>query len=249
MPNISFIEKYTVIQKLGQHLHEYWEIIYIIEGRGHFNFKNIGSINYKKNDILIIPPDCLHENFPSGNLVNINLTISNWNPNFNKPQLITHENKSDIYSVLEMTYKYYHMLNHDPETIIILTNLITKLVENNVSCNNISLISRNIEAEISNSFSDPLFNLQEIYKKYPYNPEYIRKTFIKDFRISPHGYLIQLRIDAALRFLEMNSRNNYSIKEISLMCGFSDPLFFSRTFKKIVKKSPREYLAYVNNKS
>lgn len=239
MPNISFIEKYTVIQKLGPHSHEYWEIIYIIDGTGHFKFQNSPAVKYKRNDVLIIPPNCVHENFSSDNLININLTISNWTPNFNKPQLITHENKSDIYSVLELTYKYYHMLNHDPEIIIILSNLITKLVENNVSCNGISPVSRSIESEISNNFSDPLFCLQDVYKRHPYNPEYIRKTFIKDYKISPHAYLIQLRIDTALKFLETG--NHYSIKEISQMCGFNDPLFFSRTFKRIVKKSPREY--------
>ena len=48
MPNISFIEKYTVIQKLGPHSHEYWEIIYIIDGTGHFKFQNSPAVKYKR---------------------------------------------------------------------------------------------------------------------------------------------------------------------------------------------------------
>nr|MCR4588982.1 helix-turn-helix transcriptional regulator [Lachnospiraceae bacterium] len=40
---------------------------------------------------------------------------------------------------------------------------------------------------------------------------------------------------------EYMANPKYSIKEVCSMCGYSDPNYFSRIFKKYVGVSPSEY--------
>ena len=57
----------------------------------------------------------------------------------------------------------------------------------------------------------------------------LQRAFTKHFAMSPKQYLIQLRMDHALELL---TKRELSIKEISFACGFTDEKYFSRAFKK-----------------
>lgn len=62
--------------------------------------------------------------------------------------------------------------------------------------------------------------------------------FTKATGTSPHKFLLQVRIDKAKNFLLHTSMN---ISEVSSHVGFSDPLYFSRLFRKYTGQSPSEY--------
>lgn len=55
--------------------------------------------------------------------------------------------------------------------------------------------------------------------------------------VTPKDYLIKLRIDKAKELLR---DTGLTIRQISLIVGFSDQLYFSRMFKKATGQSPRE---------
>lgn len=56
--------------------------------------------------------------------------------------------------------------------------------------------------------------------------------------VSPHQYLLKLRLERARDLLKDSSMN---ICQISETVGFSDPYYFSRIFKKKFSVSPREF--------
>lgn len=67
---------------------------------------------------------------------------------------------------------------------------------------------------------------------------YYRKMFAKYLGVSPSEYLIRLRLqNAELSLIQ----SNMSITEIAASVGYSDPLYFSRLFKKHYLMSPTEY--------
>jgi AraC family transcriptional regulator len=67
-------------------------------------------------------------------------------------------------------------------------------------------------------------------------------TFCRLFRnttgVTPHQYLIGVRIEEAKRFLAEGKR---SIAEVSLLLGFANQSHFTRTFGRITGISPRRY--------
>lgn len=71
---------------------------------------------------------------------------------------------------------------------------------------------------------------------------YLASLFHKETGITVTDYIFQTRIERALYLL---NTTKLSISEIALGCGFSDPNYFSRVFKKLQGKSPKSYRAVI----
>ena len=67
---------------------------------------------------------------------------------------------------------------------------------------------------------------------------YLCRVFKAEVGTSITSYLNNLRIRKAATLIK---ENNYSLKEISVMVGIDDQLYFSRLFKKCMGISPSEY--------
>jgi transcriptional regulator GlxA family with amidase domain len=85
-------------------------------------------------------------------------------------------------------------------------------------------------------FAEPL-TLDELAKE----AHLSRRQFVRVFRqatgLTPIDYLIRVRIHQARRMLR---EGRQSIGEVALATGFSDGNYFSRQFKRITGRSPRE---------
>jgi AraC-like DNA-binding protein len=68
---------------------------------------------------------------------------------------------------------------------------------------------------------------------------YMTKIFKAEFNVTPSKFMIDLLIKRAQKLLV--DSGELSIKEISVMLGYTDQLYFSRLFKQIVGKSPVDY--------
>ena len=56
-------------------------------------------------------------------------------------------------------------------------------------------------------------------------------------KIRPINYLIKYRLEQAIKLLK---EEEYTIQEVAALVGYSDPLYFSRIFKKHVGYSPSQ---------
>lgn len=66
---------------------------------------------------------------------------------------------------------------------------------------------------------------------------YLRRLFSQYLNLSPLDYLNQMRINKAVELLR---NTEMSVKEVSYLCGFRSPQYFSRIFKQQIGVSPRE---------
>ena len=83
--------------------------------------------------------------------------------------------------------------------------------------------------EISNSRLASMTNISEVY---------FRKLFVKTLSITPHEYIVNLRIEKAKQML-LEGKN---VSETAFACGFSNLYYFSGAFKRSVGVSPSEYV-------
>lgn len=60
-----------------------------------------------------------------------------------------------------------------------------------------------------------------------------------EYKVTPTNYIKINRLNKAINLL---STNNYSISEVSALCGFNEPNYFTRCFKSHFGKSPTEYM-------
>lgn len=91
---------------------------------------------------------------------------------------------------------------------------------------------------IQENFREPL-TLEEFAKKMDYNYFYVSKLIKQNFGISFSELLSEYRVACAKGMLE---EQKYSISEIALASGFGSIRSFNRVFRRIVGKTPREFL-------
>ncbi len=70
------------------------------------------------------------------------------------------------------------------------------------------------------------------------HPATFRRYWAKQVSIPPHQFLLQMRLEQACRMLVESAE---PISDIARDCGFEDPLYFSRRFRKFAGQSPRTY--------
>ena len=90
------------------------------------------------------------------------------------------------------------------------------------------------------NFRDPEFSLAQIAKEIGYNAKYLSHYFKKKMNVTYSEYLRTLRFKYAMSLFELGLS---STKNVALLSGFSDPLYFSSAFKKALGISPKEFIS------
>ena len=242
MPVINYIGKNLKTYNVSRHSHNYWEIIYCTAGDGRITFDDNSQIQYTANQLVIIPPHIVHGNNSENGFKNIHFTVENWTPPFRNAQCLTDNASEDLYSLLNICYKYFNTEAYNKSNIILsFTELILNMIVSFAGNMHSSEHVEAIQNAIIEHFSDPDFVVEQAYRDIPLSNDYIRRQFIKEKGFSPLHFLNNTRIAFAQKLLLSKNINNYKIYEIAEMCGFSDQLYFSRVFKKTVGVSPKEY--------
>lgn len=101
-----------------------------------------------------------------------------------------------------------------------------------------SKLQTDIEAYLKEHYAENITNAT-LSKKFNLVPSYLTKLFKSYTGVTPQQYLTTLRIERAKRIIEQNPKR--LLKDIALDVGFTDPLYFSRIFKKETNYSPADY--------
>lgn len=97
---------------------------------------------------------------------------------------------------------------------------------------------------IEENYSNNITN-DDLAKICGYHPYHLNRIMQKYAQTTTHKYLINYRIKKAQEFL---INTNLSISEISDICGFKSPYYFSNMFKEKLGISPSKYRKEQKNK-
>jgi len=82
------------------------------------------------------------------------------------------------------------------------------------------------------------FDMKRLAEKVGVGYSWFRRTFVAHSGLSPHQYLLELRLVRARNLLV---ETNYSIKEIAAQTGFKDEHYFSRLFRRKLDLTPGQF--------
>ncbi len=91
---------------------------------------------------------------------------------------------------------------------------------------------------MSNQLGHADFGIEQLTQQLGISKMKCYRIFKEILQVSPSEVLIQLRLKKAESLLQYG---NLTISEISFECGFNDPKYFSKTFKKHYEVSPSSY--------
>ncbi len=92
-----------------------------------------------------------------------------------------------------------------------------------------------VEAE----FNDHELSIVTIGQRLSYHPKYLSHLFKKEMGVGFSEYLRNKRVNYARSLFDHGID---SIKNVALLSGFNDPLYFSNVFKRVTGLSPTQYL-------
>ena len=110
-----------------------------------------------------------------------------------------------------------------------------------VKKNNTSDLLSAIIRITEDNFTDSQFSLAALSAMINYDSKYLSFYFKKNKGIAYSEYLRELRIRHSVFLIEQGIT---SVKNIALLSGFKDALYFSKVFKQVMGKNPKEYIAY-----
>ena len=119
-----------------------------------------------------------------------------------------------------------------------LLRLISVLSPNHTAFQNESVRLISAEAEYISSHYAEEIDLDASAARCNLSRSRFTHLFGETFGISPYRFQLRLRLEQACELLSFSS---LSVAEIADSLGFSDPLYFSRLFKRVVGVSPSEY--------
>ncbi|MBR4420598.1 MAG: helix-turn-helix domain-containing protein [Clostridia bacterium] len=241
MAIINYIEKHTRTFSVEKHKHSHYEIIYVTEGSGEI-ITDEATYTYCKGETICIPPNLYHKNISTNGMKNIHLTIEDVNLSITHPRIISATQQSlYLYRLLKIAYDFFHLYPANTDFNLSLSNVIAGYTNKLLSTYSFNSIVSTIEKEIIDNYTNPYYNIDEAFFKCNVSKERARKIFTQDKKITPIQFLKLKRIELAKHLLSRKNENNLTINEIATTCGFADPAYFSRVFKKETGTSPLQY--------
>ncbi len=242
MNTILSVGKHNKTYGVTNHLHKNWEIVFCTGGYGTFNLEN-SSVDYQKGDLIVIAPNVAHSNTSPAGFRNIHITVDNIFFNTQDIIKLTDSTSKIFHNTMAQIYYFYNCDMSNREVILNnLGDLIANYIIGFSNTKQVVPIIEKLKNAIMKNFSDSEFNINYLFElEENYNTNYLKKLFKKEVSLSPQQFLIELRISYAKKLLANVKDNNMTITEISIDCGYLDPLYFSRVFKATTGTSPRNY--------
>ena len=245
MNEIIYAGKHLITFSVSRHAHSSWEFIYCTGGSGRVSFDG-GAIAYQAGDVVVIPPLVYHQNESSSGFTNIHLNIRDAALNLKAPTLIRDDGNHFILDAF--TAAFYHFgLNPGRQTMVLsaYANLIVGLVLDGLNAPTRNPIVDEIMNSIVLSYPDENFELDRYLRSLHFNYDYLRKLFKREVGVTPHQYLVDTRLQAAAERLAGPDARTVNISEVAHLCGFREPLYFSKVFRKKYSMSPSRFQAYM----
>lgn len=224
-----------------KHSHPYFEFIYFLNAKAQIDIP-MGRLDLVPYDVVIYPPGVTHHEHPDLTYPQEIICIAAY---IDTPETLpTAFQFSDVGGTLgwlfEQSYLEYLKKEEGYETMIttyikaIVLHAIRSLQSNKVETLDIlntcvRFIHEHFHESLSMTQLSAISNVSE---------SYISRLFQKSLGMSPMRYLNSIRIDISKKLLLDCS---LSINEIATKVGFSDPLYFSRVFRKFTGISPSQF--------
>ncbi|MCR5824936.1 MAG: AraC family transcriptional regulator [Oscillospiraceae bacterium] len=243
MNQIIYAGKHLLTFSVVRHSHANWELVCCTSGSGRFEFDTM-ALPYQAGDIVVIPPFLPHVNLSDEGFTNIHLNMKDLAVSFKQPTLLHSDGNRFLLNAFAGAF--YHFSSSDGRQTGVLNaygHLIASYLMELQDTRNYTKVVEEISNKIINTYPDCDFELDAYLRELPFSYDYVRKLFKKEIGVTPHRYLNDLRLHVAAQYLTHNNQSSPNITEIAHMCGFREPLYFSRMFKKKYGVSPSAYAA------
>ena len=213
-------------------------ISFRISGTGAFVIANKHLLS-KPGDILFVPANTPYKvEYSCGESIVVHLD----NCNYFEAENTSLQNATSIEVRFQRLLNIWNERRSVNKVKSIIYDIFERITEDKkISMENTSLATciRYMEQH----FNDPELTVEKVCAVGFISVSGLQRAFNMYFGTSPKQYLIKFRMSKAIELL---SESSLSIKDIAMVCGFTDEKYFSRAFKKIYGYPPSQLRNHMN---
>ena len=226
------------------HSHELWEILLNIEGSGTAVINDV-PYEFHPGTIFCIRPGILHGKKSEEGFVDGSVLIRDFCFKSEDADVLAFndDDRQSFYSLFKVALEY----PMNPATDLFAERFLRSVVDamqNLLShWKQTQLLNPEVlrvQKIMASHVEDSSFDIDAVVRSTSYSPNHFRKLFKEQCGCAPLQYFYQMKIQMAKRLILQNKSIN-TIGEIAHMCGFEDPYYFSRVFKKVEGISPMQF--------
>lgn len=225
----------------GWHLNEHVFPIHSLSLllRGSMEYKiNQQSYSVKRGDLVYSAAGSTREAVPSSDCIFIAIDFVSQNGVLNlSPVTSISLSKRVIELINDLEFSWLQLTEHDTvKAHLLFLELLYELRYNKADATSNRHV-QDMKRYISQNYFERL-TVKKIAAEMQINPVYCGALFKQEEGKTILEYLNHIRISHACSLLKEGS---YNITQISELCGYKDVYYFSKTFKKFMKVSPKKY--------
>lgn len=230
------------IPGVQRHFHSHWEIIHNISG-AHRTHLGDEIVQINAGDVIVVPPGVPHNgenDIPNNDLLFTDIYIAVDKLQYDGA-FIVHDWDGCIGPLMQMVRKVASVREDNWQAIAqsLVESILLFIGKYRKKVWRYSFVAE-FRNYLCANLSNAALDIPESIRLTGYNPDYFRRCFVAELGSTPLEYLTRLRIEKAEKLL---SQTFLPINEISAQCGFSDCFWFSKRFRQLTGKTPREYRA------
>lgn len=248
MNDILYAGKHLRTYSVQKHAHMQWELIYCTGGNGELLFEDGSILPYTEGEVAAVPPGLMHSNFSTCGFTNLHIRLSDATILYKNAFKFTDDTEKHVLNAFNSIFYFFNSQIDKKELVLsALGDLVASYTIAFRTQNTVSRVVEEIKSDIVKNFPNPSYELDTFIRSLPFSYDYLRKLFKSEMGVTPHTYLTAMRMETAKKLLSGMSESEYNISEISMMCGYDEPLYFSRVFKKEFGVSPFNYAKSISN--
>ena len=217
------------------HSHNAWELIYNAQGSG---VMTVGGEEHPFDDatVLLCPPGTLHEKYAEDGFTDYYFTFYGCElPPYAYVLRDSYDRR--LLQLIRVLHSAYYE-ETSPSVCDHLVEAILGLIKPLLIGQQIDVHVQMLRQRIAQGHADPAFSLGSAMAEVPLNADHLRRLFVRQLGLTPHDYLQNLRLDKAKRLL---TESYVSVADVAYRCGFYDPLYFSKVFRKATGVPPSSW--------
>jgi AraC-like DNA-binding protein len=233
MPRIVFAGKgHDLVLSLPVHHHEPWIVILYMFGVGEAAFET-ARMPFRRGTVLCVPPRMAYSETSQRGFNSTFIAVDSLDLDNERPHSFF-DGSGQWLRIAELIVETFNAQQQHSRSAAehLFDALVVCLLPTKDAAHPQVARLREI---IHQRWAEADFQIADAMGEIPVSPAHLRRTFASQIGVPPVTYLLKHRVQHAQRLLAMGG---FSIKQISRMCGFRDPYYFSRAFRGVAGRSP-----------
>lgn len=229
--------------------HGCWDLILNLSGEGTMTVGK-QTLPFSAGTLFCVPPNLMHCKSSEQGYEDVHIYTQDFLPGYGDKEVLTLQD--DTLGTLQALFLQMQAMFENPtisriQLIEELHHVVLTWILLQQNANQMPRSVQEITTQLTERFADPDFSVVPLLQGYNYCPDYIRRLFKRYHCCSPSEYLTRLRLEHAKELLRSWHLNNFTIPQIALQSGFTDPNYFSRVFKKYTLLTPLQYVKQITD--